>query len=73
MEVDAARGGPEGGGVAEYGVAENGVVGAEAVSLGTRFERTRMGGFLGGPSVKSIAVAGRPGGTLGADAAGDTV
>lgn len=49
------------------GPAEAGVVGADTTSLGTRFERTRIGGFLGGPSVRSIAVAGRAGGSPGDD------
>ena len=38
-----------------------GVVGADAVSGGTRFERIRIGGFLGG-SLRSTAVAGLAGG-----------
>ena len=47
------------------GPAEAGVAGADADSSGTKFDRTRMGGFLGGPSVRSIAVAGRAGGGPG--------
>jgi hypothetical protein len=54
---DSGRGG------AEVGVA--GVVGADAASVGTKFERTRIGGFFGGPSVRSMAVAGRIGGVPG--------
>ena len=42
-----------------------GVFVAELASAGTRFERTRIGGFFGGPSVRSIAVAGRTGGVPG--------
>lgn len=42
-------------------VLEAGVVGADAVSGGTRLERIRIGGFLGG-SLKSTVVAGRAGG-----------
>lgn len=63
-----ASGGPSspGGSIDDNGVlggtALAGVLGAEAISLGTRLERTRMGGFLRGPSVRSTAVAGRAGG-----------
>ena len=49
-------------GVLGGGGAEPGVVGADDPSGGARFERIRIGGFLEGPSVKSIAVAGRAGG-----------
>lgn len=41
------------------------MLGAEATSLGTKFERTLIGGFLGGPSVRSMAVEGLGGGTPG--------
>lgn len=43
---------------------EGGAEGRSAASLGTRFERTRVGGLRGGSEVKSIApaVAGRVGG-----------
>ena len=47
--VDGVRGGP----------ADDGVAGAELDSSGTRFDRTRMGGFFGGPPVASTAEAGR--------------
>lgn len=44
------------------GPAEDGVVGNDVASEGTRFERIRIGGFLGGTSDSSTAVAGRAGG-----------
>lgn len=47
------------------GTALAGVFGADAISLGTRLERTRIGGFFTGPSVRSMAVAGRAGGGPG--------
>lgn len=63
-----ALGGPFNPGVSGPAIGVNGdivdaagVVGAEAVSTGTRFERTRIGGFFGG-SLRSIAVAGLAGG-----------
>lgn len=45
-------------------MAEFGVGGADpfSVSMGTRFERTRMGGRCGGPADIALAVAGRAGG-----------
>ena len=54
---DGGRGGADG--------SVEGVLGADETSVGTRLDRTRMGGFLGGPSVRSIAVAGRAGGVPG--------
>ena len=47
------------------GVAEDGVFGADTTSAEPRFERGRRGGFFGGPSVRSIAVAGLAGGGPG--------
>ena len=46
------------------GIGEGGAEGWSAASLGTRLERTRVGGLRGGSEVKSIApaVAGRAGG-----------
>ena len=49
--ADGVRGGP----------ADKGETGAVDTSSGTRLDRTRVGGFRGGPSVWSIAVAGRAG------------
>lgn len=45
-------------------VAEAGVVGADAISVGTKFDLKRTGGLtvFGGESFRSIAVAGRTGG-----------
>lgn len=66
MAVEAGRVGPaEGkGGPADIGVrpADIGVVGADATSDGTRFDRTRIGGFWEGPFPRSAADAGRAGG-----------
>lgn len=47
------------------GPTEDGVLGMGGASEGTKFERTRVGGLFGGPSVRSIAVAGRAGGGPG--------